>query len=157
MLLRNVLAALALTLSFNGAAMEISGGTEADRAAFREIQRTWISAYLAGDMETLMTMHDEQTILMPRRQPTLGSIAEIRGFFESRLGKYEIDFQDNPQELAINGDWAFLRGEFTLTGTPREGGEVFKDAGRYFVLYRKNAAGEWKIYRDIDNVMPAPQ
>lgn len=154
---RNAVAAIVLTLMLDtAAAMEITGGTEADRAAFREIQRTWIESYLAGDMETLMSLHDEQTILMPRRQPTLRSIAEIRGFFEGRLGKYDIDFNDNPQELVINGDWAFLMGEFSLTGTPKDGGETFRDAGRYFVLYRKNADGDWKIYRDIDNVMPAP-
>ena len=137
--------------------MEIVGGTPEDHAAFKQLQQVWIESYLSGDLDTLMTLHDEDTILMPRRQPTLDSLEAIRGFFESRVGKYDIEFNDDPKELRINGDWAFLWGQFTLVGRPKDGGEPFHDAGRYFVLYKKNANGEWRIFRDIDNVMPAPE
>jgi ketosteroid isomerase-like protein len=118
---------LALLPTF-GAAMEIVGGTQEDRAAFEQIQKNWIASCLSGDLDPLMALHDEDTT----------------------------EFNDDPQELHINGDCAFLWGQFTLLGRPKAGGEEFRDAGRYFVLYKKNAAGEWRIFRDIDNVMPTP-
>ncbi len=136
--------------------MRVTGGSATDVAAFLALQKTWVDSYLRGDMDTLMTLHDEHTVLMPRQNPDLHGLTAIRQFFEGRINKYHIDFRDNPKELEINGDWAFLLGHFSLTGTPVEGGEMFEDQGRYFVLYRKTDSGKWVIYRDIDNSIPPP-
>ncbi len=136
--------------------MRVTGGSAADVAAFLALQKTWINSYLRGDMDTLMTLHNEHTVLMPRNTADLHGLDAIRQFFEGRINKYDIDFRDDPQELEINGDWAFLLGHFSLTGTPFDGGEVFSDQGRYFVLYRKTENGKWIIYRDIDNSLPPP-
>jgi ketosteroid isomerase-like protein len=66
-----------------------------------------------------------------------------------------VSFQDDIQEIRINGSWAFVRGDFLLEVAPWEEGKPgFKRAGRYFVLYEKNEAGEWKMLRDIDNDAP---
>lgn len=137
------------------AEMRIAGGTAEDRAAFLEIQRVWTEAYLGGDLDRLTALHGEDAVLMPRREPTLAGLAAIREFFASRIGRYDIEFEDDPKELVINGDWAFIRGEFKFVARPRDGGEAYRDAGRYFVLYRKHDDGRWKIYRDMDNSLPA--
>lgn len=134
--------------------MKISGGTPAEIAGMLALQKSWFDSYLSGDLDTLMTLHNDETVMMPRRTPSLHGVAAARAFFASRLGKYDIEFHDDPKELEINGNWAFLHGEFSLTGTPKAGGELFQDRGRYFVLYKKDADGNWKIYRDIDNSLP---
>ena len=58
-------------------------------------------------------------------------------------------------ERQTTSDWAYLRGSFLLEVAPWEEGKPgFKRNGRYFVLYERNAEGEWKMLRDIDNTAP---
>jgi uncharacterized protein (TIGR02246 family) len=64
-------------------------------------------------------------------------------------------------ETQTTGEVGFDRGTFTMTLTPKAGGEPMTQQGRYMVLLRKEADGKWRVSRDIDNSaepmpMPAP-
>ncbi|MEE8586821.1 MAG: hypothetical protein V3T83_18425 [Acidobacteriota bacterium] len=55
-------------------------------------------------------------------------------------------------EVEVAGDWAFDRGTYTITLTPKAGGEpVFEDEAKYLTITKRQPDGSWKIYRTISN------
>jgi ketosteroid isomerase-like protein len=147
--------ASALLLAPLAHALEISGGSAEDQATLKAIADKWVADYLAGDIDGLMSVMHEDGMILSEKQPTVVGTDAIRSYFETRAGKPGVSFQDDIQEIRINGSWAFVRGDFLLEVAPWEEGKPgFKRKGRYFVLYEKNAAGEWKMLRDIDNDAP---
>jgi len=136
-------------------ALEVTGGTEQDRQRLQQISRDWTEDYISGDIDGLMSVMHEDGMILSQKQPTVVGLDAIRAYFEERAGKPGVTFTDNLQEIRINGDWAFVRGDFLLEIAPWEEGKPgFKRSGRYFVLYEKNAEGDWRMLRDIDNDMP---
>ena len=136
-------------------AIDISGGSAEDQAALKTLSDEWVADYLSGDIDGLVAIVHKDAMIMSEKQPTVVGLDAIRAYFEARAGKPGVSFKDNIQEIRINGSWAFVRGDFLLEVAPWEEGKPgFKRHGRYFVLYEKSAAGEWKMLRDIDNDAP---
>lgn len=49
------------------------------------------------------------------------------------------------------GDWAFERGSYKITLTPKGGGEPIQDIGKYITIYERQPGGTWGMARDIWN------
>ena len=94
-------------------------------------------------------------MILSQKQKTVSGGEALRAYFDARAGKPGVTYTDDMQEIRINGNWAYVRGNFVLEVAPWEEGKPgFKRNGRYFVLYEKDDSGEWKMLRDIDNDMP---
>jgi ketosteroid isomerase-like protein len=52
-------------------------------------------------------------------------------------------------EVRIIGDFAFDRGSFRLTASPKSGGETTRETGKYLFLYSRARDSSWKIARAI--------
>jgi ketosteroid isomerase-like protein len=52
-------------------------------------------------------------------------------------------------EVRVIGDFAFDRGSFWLTVSPKTGGETTRETGKYLFLYSRATDGSWKIARAI--------
>jgi ketosteroid isomerase-like protein len=155
LLLLQILFVSALLFSPLSQAVEISGGSTQDQASLKAISDKWVADYIAGDIDGLVAILHEDAMILSQKQANVQGLDEIRTYFAARAGKPGVTFTDNIQEIRINGDWAFVRGEFLLEVAPWEEGKPgFKRNGRYFVLYEKNADGEWKMLRDMDNDAP---
>jgi len=137
-------------------AVEMVGGSEADRARMLEISQQWIDAYTSGDLDALMAIMHEDAMIMAHNQPTTRGTDAVREYFATRIGRPGVTFEDNLQEVRINGDWAFVRGTFRVeVAMPDPDKPPFVHNGRYLVLYEK-VDGDWKMLRDMDNADPAP-
>lgn len=56
-----------------------------------------------------------------------------------------------PLDTQIVGDLAHEHGTFTVTATPKAGGDATTDNGKYLIVLRRGADGVWKIHHDADN------
>lgn len=148
------LAVLAV-LSPDVRALDISGGTAEDRARLQEIARDWVDNYLEGDLEGMMALMHEDAMIMAANSPTVRGTEAVRDYLATRVGQPGVAFEDDLQEIRINGNWAFVRGDFHLAVTPDGAPEpVFRRHGRYLVIYEKTGSGNWKMLRDMDNSVP---
>jgi ketosteroid isomerase-like protein len=67
-------------------------------------------------------------------------------------GAFDAEFSLAPEEVQIAGpDWAFERGTYDISLTPKAGGEPMQDAGKYITIYRRQSDGSWAMSRDIWN------
>jgi ketosteroid isomerase-like protein len=55
------------------------------------------------------------------------------------------------EEVRVAGDWAYSRGTYSATLTPKAGGEPREDSGKYLTILERQSDGSWKIARDCFN------
>jgi ketosteroid isomerase-like protein len=53
--------------------------------------------------------------------------------------------------LLFGGGYGLARGIYTWTWTPKDGGAKADYDGKFMTLFKKQANGSWKIYRDSFN------
>ncbi len=77
----------------------------------------------------------------------------MRGVFEA------YDFQDMAiinEESEVFGDFGFARGTYSALMVPKAGEEPVAVDGKYLTIFKRQADGTWKIYRDAFNSNTAP-
>jgi uncharacterized protein (TIGR02246 family) len=123
-----------------------------DERAIRELVATWMAASQAGDVATVLGLiADDVVFMVPGRKPfgKEAFAAASRSMKGVRFeGSYDI------REIAVLGDWAYLRNYITVTMTPR-GGEPVRHAGYTLSILRKEPSGKWVLARDANLVMKA--
>jgi ketosteroid isomerase-like protein len=54
-------------------------------------------------------------------------------------------------EVRVSGEWAFEKGNFTISLTSKAGGPPMQDIGKYLTIYQRKPGGAWRMARDIWN------
>lgn len=123
---------------------------------------TWdeyVASTLTSDVDRRLALWaDDGVILRPGKAPVVGKEAiyeRVAGSFSSTT--YEEMTIDNV-EVEVSGDMAFARGTYMVKGVANATGEpVFVD-GTYMSIFKRQADGSWKLYRDMthSNIPPTP-
>ena len=75
---------------------------------------------------------------------------------EPLFEQFNVKIAINNEEVQIAGDWAYSRGVFTLSLTPKAGVETTKFEGKYLSILKRQADGSWKVARDCFNYNTPP-
>jgi ketosteroid isomerase-like protein len=127
-------------------------GSEADvtdqEAILRAIE-SFAASYNSGDLSALLSYYDDDLVKV--RQ---GAQAESKADTERRVKdvftRFDTKVEVENLEIEVSGDMAFTRGIFTVTLSPRDGGEAQQVVRRYLEVWRKRA-GKWRVARTMDN------
>lgn len=114
----------------------------------------WIVAFKAGDIDALMALYMPDAFVALHGQPAMRGRDAIRAYFEPKMGTAEVEFLLDYEQIEVHGDVAHLVSKYWYTGTPLDGGEAYRDAGRSALIYKRDTDGRWKIYLDIDQATP---
>ena len=108
-----------------------------------------------GDANAFAAGFADDVVIMPPGQPPLegreACCAFVSGVLSWVLAKFDRVLTYSSAELQVMGDWAFERGSYAHTFTPRNGGPVEHERGSYLSLFRRDA-GQWRIARIIFNL-----
>ena len=125
---------------------------EEDLAAIEAVNRTIVRALNEGDLELLnSTLADDHVMMIPNRPEIVGKAAV------EAANRNLVDSWNNveiwtPVETVVSGDWAWQRGAYDITLTPkREGVQPIRSVGKYLHIYRRDPDGAWRMVRDIFN------
>ena len=125
--------------------------TPDQRGNLDRIRRETEAAENDGSVDRMRVHMAEDVVMMaPNMPPVTGAtnVAQaMRGFFDA----FDVQIQYTSEEIVGTGDWAFDRGTYRHTLTPRGGGVALKEAGKYLWLYRRTPDGSWKQARVIWN------
>jgi ketosteroid isomerase-like protein len=126
---------------------------EADVAAIREAHRAMQAASRRADWETWSAMYAEDAIVMAPNRPALEGRAAIGAHFSGwpAFGGEGVELL----EVETRGDLAFVRGRYRLRMSIAGVGEV-ADSGKTLEIWRKQAGGEWRPWRDMSSSDVAP-
>lgn len=128
--------------------------TQADTAAVNDLRQQEVTAVSTGDT-TLAYMADD-ILIMPPNEPAVTGIPAARAWFAGLLQQYQASVAYTSSHLTFAGDLAVEDYTATLTLTPVAGGEPITETLKGLHVYRRDAAGVWKMTQDVWNGDTAP-
>jgi ketosteroid isomerase-like protein len=133
--------------------------SDADRAAILALDSTFVSGWLRDDTATVLSVFAPDATLLPPGVPPVTGLAAIRGFWWPTDGTHTriTSFVRTIAEVGGGGGFAFVRGSGTLGWSyARKGQQPQAQASRStdFILYSRDAAGHWRVTRQIWSALP---
>ncbi len=142
---------LGVMLSLAGCASQERGDLEAVNAAINQILNQYSSSLNSGDLDRWISLWTESGVQMPPGEPPVIGKDQIRARNKGVLDRFTFNIVISNEEVGAAGNWAFARGTYKATLTPKAGGEAVLVDGKYMTILQKQADRSWKIHRDIFN------
>ncbi len=130
--------------------------TEADVAAINEIWIQYAGNISSGGLDSWMSLWTDNGIQMAPDAPAVLGKEQIRAKYESIFPQFIFKMAITNEEVRVAGDLSFSRGNYTLSMTPKAGGETIKIDGKYLSIEERQADGSWKIIRSCFNSNAPP-
>lgn len=125
---------------------------QSDPSGIDKTRNAYVAAWNAADASKVADLYTDDAIVLYPDQPAVTGRKAILGYFKEFFAEFSRpSFELSSAEIEIAGLWAFDRGMYRWKGVPRAGGEAVEDSGKYLVILRQQADGEWKVARDMDN------
>lgn len=123
--------------------------TEADREEIRRFYSVWTSRLLDGDLEGVVDLYTDDTVVMEPGRPALRGKAELLAFLRSLPTVVRADF--DAHEIEGYGDLAYVAGTYSMTVEQEGSPDPITDAGTFIEIRRRQPDGTWLLARDIHN------
>jgi uncharacterized protein (TIGR02246 family) len=147
--LATLLAAAALTACTPAAPPPLD--VAAVKTAIEAANAKFTAATEKGDSAAVVALYDANAIAFPPGEPAWNGTAAIGKGFGGMMGAFTIkDFTLTANDVVVGGDYAVETGTYKMTMVPKKGAAM-EDHGKYVVVWKKQADGGWKLYRDIWN------
>ena len=133
------------------------GDVEADISAINNNIEQYTSSMNSGDLDRWISLWADDAIQMAPDAPAVIGKEQIRAKYENIFSQFIFKMTITNEEVRIGGDLAFSRGNYTVSMTPKAGGETIKIDGKYLSIEERQADGSWKIIRSCFNDNAAPK
>jgi uncharacterized protein (TIGR02246 family) len=119
--------------------------------AVAERRREWIAAVNAGSLEGYADLVAEDVVWLPPSGAALTSRQAFREWLEPFFRHYDYEFSVEPLEVRAFHGWCAEVGRFRSV-LASGSSESQEHKGQYFVLWRLDADGSWRIERYVDGI-----
>ena len=121
------------------------------RRTIEDANAKFIDALTRGDTIGMVANYADDAVVMDPGAPARRGRGEIGANFAKRIQSAKVnDEKATTVSVDVAGDYAIETGTFEVTVTPK-GGKQTHGTGKYLTVWKKQADGSWKIYRDINN------
>ena len=139
---------LLLFTAFSCAKQETKPSVEEDIAAINELYKQATLACSSGEVELYLSLFTEDAVVMATEFPAIIGKEELRPAMEGLFSQFDLKLPYTVDEVEVHGDWAFARSSFQYSMTLKEGGETTTRAGKELDIFKRQADGSWKIYKE---------
>jgi uncharacterized protein (TIGR02246 family) len=152
---RNVSVTAAILLT---ATMASAQSKSADEAAIAKIRTAYQTAAGTQDGVAIATLYAPDGVAMHPNTASVKGRAAIEAFHKAFGQQWMMHgITITPTETKIVGDTAVDVGTYKQQLMAQKGGWVFDDKGKYLVLLKKDASGNWWVTHSISNSdLPPP-
>lgn len=154
-----VLCALALAACSVRSAHEIDLSTSrpdaGEVAQIEEAARRFSAAYVAGDVETMVSLYTTDAVIFPNNSEAIAGHDAIRRYWALPPGQRVTMHRSTPTEIRIDGSHAYDHGVYEVAGE-RNGAAWGPNHGKYVIVWRRTPQG-WRMHLDMWNSRPQPQ
>ncbi len=123
----------------------------ADIAAINSLFQNWGAGWDTGDVELLLSLYNDDPILLSQAQPPVVGKDAIRSQYLALFKDFSVKGIGEVVEIEASGDLAYLWSRYTLTANPKVGGEQVTGKGKSIFILKRQKDNSWKIARLIDN------
>ena len=123
-----------------------------DILEIKTLGKKWLELYRSSNIEKFMDQYTEDALVALNGKPALKGKEAIQAYFESRIGKKNVDMRLDYEKISINQNIAIVVAKFYLDYPFEERIETV--GGRSLIVYKKSDLGKWLIDVDIDQKTP---
>lgn len=149
-----IIALLVPVLCLAGCASDPPAAQGGDEAAIKAVFERYVSTLVHNDADGWMALWDEGGVQLPPNESMHVGKAAIRDAnydgIKMNTAKMEM-FIDTQEVLVFKDGYAVARGVYGWKMTPLDGGAVMDYDGKFMTIFRKQADGSWRIFRDCFN------
>ena len=131
-----------------------------DVIAIEKVLNQYAVAVNTGDLELYLSLHTDDVVKMPPNAPATFGKEELRANMEPLFDDFTCEMTINGEETQVDGDLGYSWCTYTLSITPKAGGEtiIAEPDGKALGIYKRQADGSWKLSHDCYNssVPPPP-
>jgi uncharacterized protein (TIGR02246 family) len=125
------------------------------RKSLEEANAKFCEALRQGDTAAVASLYTDDARLLPPNSEIIQGKQDVETFWGGAMQMGVKDAILTTVDVIGMGDMVFEIGKYVLTIQP-EGQDAVEDSGKYIVLWKKVADGEWKLHVDIWNTnLPA--
>jgi uncharacterized protein (TIGR02246 family) len=139
---------------------EVGGDAGVVGEEIKQLLKEWVEASNAGDIDRIMSLvTDNSVIIPPNAAPLIGKEA-IRKDQQQSFDQYTSTGDEAVVDFHACGDFAFSRGTWTTSVTPKAGGESKELNGNFIDIYQQRPDGAWKLYWNMwsdESLVSPPQ
>ena len=119
--------------------------------------KAYEAAINTNQTDLVMAMYDEGAAQMPPDAPQTVGWKQLREAVDSYFKAYKTHWNKVVQMNWVDGEWGYDQGHDTAVDIPRDGGPAIHYDCKGILIYRRQANGEWKVFRDIWNNNTPPK
>jgi ketosteroid isomerase-like protein len=143
---------LAGGIGFVSGCSSVPNATTPDqREQLDRIRRETEAAENAASVDRMRVHMAEDIVMMAPNMPAVTGAANAAQAMRQFFDAFDAQIQYTSSEIVVAGDWAFDRGVYSQTLTPKQDGAPLRETGKYVWLYRRTPEGSWKQARVIWN------
>jgi uncharacterized protein (TIGR02246 family) len=149
-----ILAVLVSALCLVACASDPPAAKSGDEAAIKAVFDKYVSTLVSKDADGWMALWDEGGVQLPPNESMhVGKAAISEANYDGiKLNPAKMEMFINTQEVIVFGDgYAVARGVYGWKMTPPDGGAGMDYDGKFMTIFKKQADGSWKIFRDCFN------
>ena len=122
----------------------------ADTAAIHAQSRAFSDAYERGDVDAMIDIYTEDAVIFPGNMEMVKGLADLRKYWALGPGQRITHHEATPTAIHVEGDMASDYGTYEVSGI--RGGEAWGPfRGKYLIVWRKDADGQWRMELDMWN------
>ena len=138
-------------------ACSAQGSADDDKAAILAVMKEYAASLDASDVDRWGSLWTENGVQMPPGAPVNVGKAKIVSGLAGAMESFAFSGMEiDNDEMEVAGDWAYARGQYTVTYVPHDGSDPIFVDGKYMTIFQKQEDGTWKIHRDIFNSNVSP-
>jgi ketosteroid isomerase-like protein len=124
----------------------------ADVQAIRQVADDYAAAINAGDLGAFMSTCTPDIVFLPPDDVAASGAEAVQRYLKnSFLDPFNVHLSFAFDDLQVAGDAAFGHGPYELRLTPKSGGDVIVDRGKFLDAFKRESAASWKFARVMFN------
>lgn len=124
---------------------------QSDKELITAVSNARAEAFNNSDASGIAEYFTEDAILMAPGVPATEGREAVRDYYQSIFDEYEPELESYYEEVKIDGDLAYGRGEAIVKLVPKNGEEPFTSTSKYLNILQRQPDGTWKTIHDIWN------
>jgi ketosteroid isomerase-like protein len=117
--------------------------------------RSWLKNYTeavnTADIERILTYESDDISYWPPNQPLFSGKENLRKWFLAYFNYCTPAESFSLLDFDVYGDFAYLTGKYSVSGKIKQGGEEFRDNGKFIDFFKRQSDGNWICTQSIWN------
>jgi ketosteroid isomerase-like protein len=115
------------------------------------LRQKFVAAMKSGDVDGLVSLFADDTVVMSPNDSTLYGSAELREWLQEYFENFRVAALSEPnRHIVMDGDYATEWTTYMVAIEPLAGSGRMRDDGRFLTIW-KSQSGTWKIWQMMWN------